>query len=223
MKKIVVKWAASPKSILTIVCLSALTTLLLFSHAQAHKINVFAWVEGDTVYVESKFSGGRKPVAASVEVYDTQDNLLLEGKTDDQGNFSFEVPRKTAMKVVLLAGMGHRGEWAIPISDLDDVDPGRTSSVPKITPKPPSSTALEHTGDLETSKNDDAVLTTIVTANEIKNVVEVTIDAKLKPIMKILVESQQKGPSVTDILGGIGYILGLVGVAAYFSSRRRKQ
>ena len=223
MKKIDLKWAASPKSVMVIVCTSVLTTLLVFSHAQAHKINVFAWIEGDTVYVESKFSGGRKPVAASVEVYDTQDNLLLEGKTDDQGTFSFKVPRKTAMKVVLLAGMGHRGEWAIPISELDDVDPGRSSSVPAITQKQPSSTALEHTGDSETTKNDDAVLATTVTADEIKNVVEETIDAKLKPIMKILVESQQSGPSVPDILGGIGYILGLVGVAAYFSSRRRKQ
>ena len=28
--------------------------------ASAHRVNVFAWVDGDTIHVESKFSGGKK-------------------------------------------------------------------------------------------------------------------------------------------------------------------
>jgi nickel transport protein len=48
------------------------------------------------------------------------------------------------------------------------------------------------------------------------------LDAKLKPVMQLLVETRQSGPSVTDVLGGIGYIFGLIGVAAYFSAKRRK-
>jgi nickel transport protein len=39
--------------------------------------------------------------------------------------------------------------------------------------------------------------------------------------MKSLADMRQRGPSLTDILGGIGYIIGLVGVAAYVSSKRR--
>jgi hypothetical protein len=31
--------------------------LLPFGQALAHNVTVFAWVEGDTVHVESKFSG----------------------------------------------------------------------------------------------------------------------------------------------------------------------
>ena len=61
-----------------------------------------------------------------------------------------------------------------------------------------------------------------VTADEIRNAVEGALDTKLKPVMKLLVETRQSGPSVTDILGGIGYIFGLIGVAAYFSAKRRK-
>ena len=61
-----------------------------------------------------------------------------------------------------------------------------------------------------------------VTAAEIRNAVEEALDTKLKPVMKLLVETRQSGPSVTDILGGIGYIFGLIGVAAYFSAKRRK-
>jgi len=57
--------------------------------ALAHKVNVFAWIEGDTVHTESKFSGGRRAKGATVEVYDAADLLLLSGKTDDRGCFSF--------------------------------------------------------------------------------------------------------------------------------------
>ena len=49
--------------------------LLSVSMARAHGVSVFAWVEGDTVYVESKFSGGRRAKNATVLVYDKEGNL----------------------------------------------------------------------------------------------------------------------------------------------------
>ena len=41
---------------------AAALLLLLAAQPLAHNVTVFAWVEGDTVHVESKFSGGRRPV-----------------------------------------------------------------------------------------------------------------------------------------------------------------
>jgi len=38
----------------------------------------------------------------------------------------------------------------------------------------------------------------------------------------MLNESLDRGPTVSEILGGIGYILGLMGVGAYFHYRRKK-
>ena len=109
----------------------------------AHNVTVFAWVEGDTVHVESKFSGGRRPVAAPVEVYDTRGNLLLKGVTDEKGEFSFKVPKKTEMKVVLLAGMGHKGEWTIPLSDLENTS---ASAPPQATETGSPSTRVDRPG-----------------------------------------------------------------------------
>ena len=40
-----------------------LASILVISNniaALAHKIIIFAWVEGDTVFTESKFSGGKR-------------------------------------------------------------------------------------------------------------------------------------------------------------------
>jgi len=46
------------------------------------------------------------------------------------------------------------------------------------------------------------------------------LDAKLAPVKSMLAESLDPAPSMTEILGGIGWIFGLMGVAAYFKSRK---
>lgn len=185
--------------------------------ALAHNVSVFAWVEGDTVHVEGKFGSGRKPVNAPVKVYDPEENLLLAGTTDKNGEFSFKVPRQIEMKVVLEAGMGHRGEWTIPLSDLEGVD---TAAGP-VGPQQPVDPGREPAKDIDETAADTSKPAEYVTAADLQEAIETALDKKLKPVMKLLVASQQDSPSLTDILGGIGYIFGLVGVAAYVSSRRR--
>jgi nickel transport protein len=201
---------------------AAVLLLLPRSQALAHNVTVFAWVERDTVHVESKFSGGRRPMDAPVEVYDTGGHLLLKGVTDNNGEFSFKVPKKTEMKVVVLAGMGHKGEWTIPLSDLEDGSIGTPSQAAGTGSQPPASTNPDQAQSASDAMTGNPVPAGYVTAAEIRNAVEGALDTKLKPVLKLLVETQPSGPSVTDILGGIGYIFGLIGVAAYFSSKRRK-
>jgi len=61
-----------------------------------------------------------------------------------------------------------------------------------------------------------------LTREEVKAIIEETVDIKLKPIMKSLVELNDNRPSLADIIGGIGYIIGLVGVGAYVHSRKKQ-
>ena len=84
----------------------------------AHGVYLFAWVEGDTVYVESKFSGGKKVKAGKIIVTDPRGTELLKGTTNENGEFSFKVPKKTDLKIVLLAGEAHRAEWTIPLAEI---------------------------------------------------------------------------------------------------------
>ena len=126
------------------------------------------------------------------------------------------------MKVVVLAGMGHQGAWSISVSDLGQSattrPPRRRSPVhrhpPRITPAQAQSAVAAMSSHPGPAGN--------LTAPEIRKAVEGALDAQLKPVMNLLVETRPSGPSVTEILGGIGYIFGLIGVAAFFSSRRRK-
>ena len=180
------------------------------SPAIAHKTTIFAWMEGDTVYTQSKFSGGRKAKHATVEVYDAEGDKLLEGKTDENGEFSFKLPKKAELKVVLVAGTGHRGEWSIPLEEVEggDANPdSRLQSQASQTEKEPSHHELPS-----------------ISSADIQEAMEKALDKKLKPILNQLTESRQKETEteVTDIIGGIGYILGLVGIGAYFNYRKKK-
>lgn len=172
----------------------------------AHRVNVFAWVEGDTVHTESKFSGGKRVNGGEVLVYDLKGNELLSGKTNAQGEFSFKIPRKTAMKIVLKAGMGHRGEWTVPLSEID---PQNSGSGPVV-----SQEEQKKTSEVET-------LTPSVELDQVRHALEQSLDRRLSPVLKRLAEAQDKGPTFRDILGGIGYILGLLGLAAYIHFRRK--
>ena len=168
----------------------------------AHKVIIFAWVEGDTVFTESKFSGGREATGAQVFVFDKEGKQLLEGKTNNKGEFSFKIPKLTDLRIVLNAGMGHKAEWRIPESEIreaGDILEGKRAG------------GFSQPIDVDLSKE------------EIKELIEESLDRKLRPILRMMTESQSKGPSVTEIVCGIGYIFGLMGVAIYFKNRGKKR
>ena len=197
--------------------------LFIFSDtpAFAHKVTIFAWVEGDIVYTQSKFSGGKRAKGASVIVYDLDENKLLEGKTDDKGRFAFKIPQKTALKVVLKASMGHMAEWTIPLEEItagiqtsdSDFESGIKNSYESASQSPTI-----------TSGSNPAAPSAFhgISKQEIKKLIDESLDKKLSPIMNMLADSYRDDPSLTEIIGGIGYIFGLVGVAMYFTSRRKK-
>ena len=61
---------------------------LLAPGAWAHKVNLFAYVEGETVYTESYFPDGKKVKKEKKEVLEANGTKILEGKTDAQGSFN---------------------------------------------------------------------------------------------------------------------------------------
>ncbi len=176
----------------------------------AHKATVFAWIEGETVHTQSKLSGGRIVKNGEISVYDDKGNHLLSGKTNVKGEFSFKIPQKTALKIVLDAGYGHKTEWYIPI---EEINPGSN--------KTPYDNPLPH-GNLKRTQKDipGVMLQDSYHQAEIELAMEKILDRKLAPIHKKMAEFSEDKPSITDILGGIGYIIGLVGLASYINFRR---
>ncbi len=183
---------------------SILLVLILSSGtAHAHKVNVFAWIDNDTVFVESKFAGGKKVMDAEVIVSDKDGKQIVSGKTNDNGEFSFKFPQQSPLTIAVIAGMGHRGEWTL-TSESPPPQPQVSEPPPFVpTSSPPTSNLM------------------MLTPGMIQLEVEKALDKKLSPLLKKLAESENKGPGLSEIFGGIGYIFGLAGVAAYVHSRKK--
>lgn len=200
-----------------IVILSAL--FIMVDLAQAHRVNVFAWVEGDTIKVESKFSGGKKVKAGKVVVLDPLGVELLAGTTNDQGQFSFKVPQQTDLRIMIMAGQGHQGEWTVRKAELQGLAAETEAAVDS-----PGKTASGQTGIAAkiSTEESTAAPDSNIQPEELEAVIETVLDRKLQPITRMLAEMRQEGPGISDIFGGIGYILGLVGIALYIQNRKKK-
>lgn len=97
-------------------------SVILSTAVSAHKVNIFAYVESGTIYTESYFPDGRAVEKGNVLIYDSQDNLLLEGTTDQEGLCSFDVPKVDDLTVVIDASMGHRSSFEL---SKDEVEAGQ--------------------------------------------------------------------------------------------------
>jgi nickel transport protein len=186
----------------------------------AHKIRVFAYGEGDNIIGETSFNGGRTPKNVEIIVENASDgSSLLTTMTDDEGRFSFPVPevarqQQLNLRIVVNVGEGHRNEWLLEAAEyLPEVTAGTVSAA-----IPPSTEAEEPAQQLIPG------LTTpeFQAMNEVllRQIVEESIEKQLGPVKRMLAENRERKVSLQDILGGIGYIFGLAGIAAYLKSKK---
>ena len=203
--------------IFTILFLFSISVLLPLT-ANAHKLRIFAWPEADIIYGETAFSGDRKPKNAEITVQDAASHtVLLSTRTDEQGKFSFKVPRKAVVEhldllLVVNAGEGHRGEWPMPAAEYLNLSStpnttGVTESPPTVTKKVPSSAA-------------ETATTFVIDEQLLRRIVAEELENKLTPLIRILAKSKDNSPDLQDILGGIGYILGLAGLFAWLKAKK---
>jgi len=199
--------------------------LLLQPLAHAHRVTIFAWIEGQRVYTESKFPGGRHVIETPVVVYDGQGNRLLAGKTDDTGRFSFEIPKAAPLDIVLEAGQGHQAEWQL---SEKEVRKALGKSVGDAQAR--NAGGDESTGDMGKGSESarraadpptPADAPPCLDAERVQEIVEASLERKMTPIMQSLAALQTPGPTLTDILGGIGYIIGLSGIGFYVAARKK--
>lgn len=200
-----------------------LPILLIFFNipdSQAHKIRVFAWEEEGIIKTETQFSGGSGRAAKNIEITvinqkDKQE--LLSGTTDEQGFFNFPIPEAAIknrydLEIIANSGGGHKNSWHLSAADYLQLEENATSQPPPLPlPSPPKQPRNKGTS------------TYVVDERQLTRIIESALDRKLAPIKRTLARQQEKRPSLQDILGGIGYILGLAGIAAYFKAKKENK
>lgn len=83
--------------------------MLVPTEAGAHKASVFAYVEAGQVHAEGHFFDGRPCRGCAISVLARKgDKVLFEGKTDEQGVYTFKDPIDTRPLIIRMdAGEGH--------------------------------------------------------------------------------------------------------------------
>lgn len=196
--------------------ISSLLMLLILlsvpSIVHAHRVSVFAYIEGDKVYTESYFSKKKRVHQGEIQVLKLiDDELILKGITDDNGDFVFSIPdsiksQPSGLKIVLVASEGHRGEW---ILTADEIFPESQTSPPA---------QQNNIAQIKSDSPDSSV--NVSELPELKKQISM-LNTKLETIKRMLIDQQEKSPGIHEILSGIGYIFGLFGVAAFVASRKK--
>ncbi|OIO04764.1 MAG: hypothetical protein AUJ49_02305 [Desulfovibrionaceae bacterium CG1_02_65_16] len=222
-------------------CLLLLALLAAPSQAFAHKVNIFAYVDGANIVADCFFSKKDKVNHGVVSVIDAQTGAVLAtGTTDEKGALIIPVPPKAVaaahdLKLLLKAGEGHQGDTVVQASEFASLTaaakakptehaPAKTAekAAPKNKANAPAKAAANAAASVETKAApaataiDEAALTRIVT-----QAVDQTMESKLAPVKRMLLESSEKSVSPTEVAGGIGYIVGLFGIMAFAASRRK--
>ncbi len=176
--------------------------LILVGTSHAHRVNVYAYAEAGKIYGEAYFVDGTRAKNSEFKVLrqDTGE-VVLQGRTDDSGQFSFPIPGPYGLKIILRASMGHENEYLI---EKDEVLEALGMKA-------------QETQRTETSSKVDSVPHDTPSQD-----LEAVLERHLGPLRKELVRLRQaqERPHLRDILGGLGYIMGLVGLYLYMRSRR---
>ena len=175
---------------------------LFAAPAEAHRLNIWAAVEsGRTIKGKVYFAGGSSARAVRVSVLDANGQLLTELRTDDNGEFIFQAETRADHQFVADSGDGHRRTFTVEAAELRG-EP-RESTTIATSDEPPA----------EAEPSDDA---------EIERLVDEAVGRHVIPLREQLRAHEDK-TRLHDILGGIGCILGVTGVAFYFMGRRRNR
>jgi len=209
-------------------CVTIIAFCLAGVEVQAHKVNVFAYVEGDRIVVEGYFSKSVKAQDCTVEVFDETGKKIHEGKTDKKGVHLFKLADLPAfaggLKVVLDVGEGHKAEYVLSASDIPK---SSNKDAPPKEQSPKEQPSKQKSGE-ESRPAPVATATQSVDQTVLTAALEAALDKKLDPLIRMLgkqerliLEQTQGGPRMSDIIGGVGWIMGLVGLAAFLWNRSR--
>lgn len=213
--------------------------------ALAHRVNVFAYVEGNDVVVECSYSRSERVRFGEVEVFDAASGAaLLAGKTNEKGEFRFPVPpavraAKADLRIVLKAGEGHQNATEVKAAEYlsatsaaaPDASAATTATPPASAPVNPPAAPVAAAGPVAAAPapvqtvsqtGGQGASAPALDAAALERIVEAAVEKKIAPLRAMLVGEKEKGPGLTEIIGGLGWLVGLAGIATYFAAKGKK-
>lgn len=198
-----------------------LCLVLCTDSAQAHRVNLFCSVKQKQVLCEASFADGSPVSGAAIVVQNKESQKeLLSTETNKKGQASFALTEKILqsradLEVILQASMGHQDSWTVPAKEYAQLEqPGQNLNSTlenRQESQEPSSRADSQPSQGESSRDWPS-------QEQLRRIVSQEVSQELQPLLQEL--RARNKPSLRDILAGLGYILGLAGIAFYFKGRK---
>jgi nickel transport protein len=179
----------------------------------AHTLYVFAHAEGKVIQGKAYFRGQVPAQDVTVTALDPAGQEIGKTTTDQQGAFSLEARFRCNHRLLADTGDGHGGEFTITAAELPEDLPARgeaLQSPPATTTNVATNTAAGGESTAETGA--------VASAEHAHQ----QILAELARLREQLSQYEQR-VRLQDVLGAIGYILGVTGLASYYLASRRKR
>jgi len=206
----------------SLLALPLLSLLLLgtSSATWAHKVIFDVYPSGSVIEGELGFSNGDMAPEQLILVQTEAGVELAQIYTDSDGFFAYTPSQKMAMIFVADLGSGHVAKASVALEDLvdghsDDGGSNVAMSTSTGNAKPVAVTQTEVKPVQLAMPKANATQASV--AQELSK-----LTSELKQMRRELKAYKEKH-NLQTVLGGIGYILGLVGLAYYFAARRKLQ
>ena len=192
----------------------------------AHSVYIFAWADGPQVCTESYFTQKSKVRGGEVHMLDASGEILDTGFTGEDGLYCFAPPTKAqALVFEIHAGPGHKGTFTLEESDVAEaVEAFKATPPAKTTPPQPSLHQGEQgeQGPRDKSATDETISNDSASTETIRAIVRDKLQKQLSPMRHYLAEKlEDTTPGFKEIMGGIGWLMGLGALGFWFSQRRR--
>lgn len=184
--------------------IALILTMALSTPSLAHKVLAGVYVvdsDAHSATIEGEIglsNGTMAPAGITVRMYNQAGEQLDETQTREGGVFQFITTQGGDLRFWANLSAGHVMDISLPADELPDQ---LSASNPSAEPLAPPT---------ESSATDQAAL---------KHLVSRAVADQIRPLRKDLA-AYKEAAKWHDVLGGIGYIFGLFGIAAWVQSRR---
>ncbi len=184
---------------------------------------MFASAEGNVITGYVYYTTGGKPKNVTVLVQDTAGNLLREVTTNEEGEFTFTATARRDYVFVLELSDGHRTTFTLTADELPDSLPVAIGTEQAVSPEDQENVEKEdvtsHSVEEKISTKEE--MNVQVPLDEIEKIVDKAVSKQIRPLREQLEKYEEK-IRLHDILGGIGYIIGLMGLGYFLGVRRKR-
>ncbi len=197
--------------------------LALQISALAHRMDLYVYVDGAVIYGETRYVPSGAPNAGHVRLRTPDGALLAEFPLESDGSFQYQTPVRGDLNIQVDTPDAHRATFVLSEAELPEALPRWDDDAKAVDTVEgigiSDVAASDQSGTLEASLPEHA-------SQDLLSTLEQSIDRAVmrqSAVLRNEIARIEHRIRFRDILGGIGYIAGIVGLLAYLKFKPASQ